>query len=85
MNHPEHKASWAKGRGKAALLSRPAAWVRSRRKTCSTNCPRMKRAMALPCLVIEPSRSVAWPEFRQPGVQAPVVRPDCPVAETDAS
>ena len=32
----------------------------SRRKTCSTNCPRMKRAMALPCLVIEPSRSVAF-------------------------
>ena len=41
----------------------------SRRKTCKTNYPRMKRAMALPCLVIEPSRSVAWPEFRQPGVR----------------
>ena len=40
----------------------------SRRKTCTTICPRMKRAIALPCLVIEPSRSVASPEFRHPGV-----------------
>ena len=41
----------------------------SRRNTCRTIWPRMNRAIALPCLVIEPSRSVASPELRQPGVR----------------
>ena len=41
----------------------------SRRNTCRTMWPRTNRAMALPCFVIEPSRSVASPELRQPGVR----------------
>ena len=41
----------------------------SRRNTCSTSWPKMKRAILLPCLVIEPRRSVFSPEFRQPGVR----------------
>ena len=38
------------------------------RSTCSTNWPRMKRAVPLPCLVIEPNRSVTSPELRHRGV-----------------
>jgi hypothetical protein len=38
------------------------------RKAWITNWPKMNRAIGLPCLVIEPNRSVASPEFRHPGV-----------------
>ena len=41
----------------------------SRRNTCTTICVRMNLAMALPCLVIEPRRRVASPEFLHPGVR----------------
>lgn len=42
---------------------------RSRRNTCITIWPSWNRARLLPCLVIEPSRSVASPELRHDGVK----------------
>ena len=41
----------------------------SRRNTCTTHWLRINRAMGLPSLVMDPRRSVASPEFRQPGVK----------------
>ena len=41
----------------------------SRFSTCITIWPRMNRAVALPCFVIEPSRSLVSPELRQLGVK----------------
>ena len=41
----------------------------SKRSTLTTACPSKYRTILLPCLVIEPSRCVASPELRQPGVK----------------
>jgi hypothetical protein len=37
-------------------------------KKCKTNCPKMNLAIVLPSLVMEPSRWVALPVLRHPGV-----------------
>ena len=36
--------------------------------TCSTTCPKMNRTRELPSFVMDPNRSVVFPELRQPGV-----------------